>query len=89
MFRSKDLVSYQYFPGSNYVKQETVQDPKEENSSLTYYCHFGDIADPRLRAILDLVVHIMREPCFSQLRTKEQLGLVSCFPEDLLLTKMT
>ncbi|KAI0795391.1 LuxS/MPP-like metallohydrolase [Abortiporus biennis] len=63
-------------PGSNYVLQKDVTDSKELNSSINYYCQFGDLADIRLRAIVQLLVHAMREPTFSQLRTVEQLGYI-------------
>lgn len=46
------------------------------NSALTYYCHFGDRTDDRLQSILMLLVHLIKEPAFSQLRTVEQLGYV-------------
>ncbi|TCD63052.1 hypothetical protein EIP91_006039 [Steccherinum ochraceum] len=63
-------------PGANFVLEKTVADSKELNSSLLYYCQFGDIADTRLRCILRLLVHSIREPAFSQLRTVEQLGYI-------------
>ena len=44
------------------------------NSSLEYYCQVGDPSDVRLRATLALFAQIANEPCFDQLRTKEQLG---------------
>ncbi|EKM58998.1 uncharacterized protein PHACADRAFT_249147 [Phanerochaete carnosa HHB-10118-sp] len=62
--------------GADYVLQTKYANPKELNSALTYYCHFGDVADDRPRATLKLLVHIMKEPSFSQLRTVEQLGYV-------------
>ncbi|CAL1699584.1 unnamed protein product [Somion occarium] len=63
-------------PGSNLVLKREVTDPKELNSSITFYCQFGDIADARLRPVLELIVHTIREPAFSQLRTVEQLGYI-------------
>ncbi|KIJ53958.1 hypothetical protein M422DRAFT_201065 [Sphaerobolus stellatus SS14] len=62
--------------GSNFVFRETLRDPNEVNSSLQYYCQAGPVTDEKLRAIVDLIVHIIREPSFSQLRTKEQLGYI-------------
>ncbi|KAI0077374.1 LuxS/MPP-like metallohydrolase [Panus rudis PR-1116 ss-1] len=62
--------------GCNLVLENDVTDPEELNSSITYYCQFGDIADGRLRPILALIVHILKEPAFSQLRTVEQLGYI-------------
>ncbi|KAI0746531.1 LuxS/MPP-like metallohydrolase [Daedaleopsis nitida] len=63
-------------PGSNFVLRKLHANPKELNSSLSYYCQFGEPSDVRLRAITSLMLHILREPCFSTLRTKEQLGYV-------------
>ncbi|KAI9592261.1 Metalloenzyme, LuxS/M16 peptidase-like protein [Syncephalis fuscata] len=34
----------------------------------------GDVTDTRLRALLALISQVINEPCFNQLRTKEQLG---------------
>ncbi|KAF7789938.1 hypothetical protein EIP86_000886 [Pleurotus ostreatoroseus] len=62
--------------GSNIITLRRHDNPKETNSALTYYCQFGDLSDSRLRAILKLIVHILKEPVFSQLRTVEQLGYV-------------
>ncbi|GBE85090.1 Putative zinc protease [Sparassis crispa] len=62
--------------GSNFVARETHVNPVEANSSLSYYCQFGELVDVPLRATLGLIVHIIKEPCFSQLRTREQLGYV-------------
>jgi len=41
-----------------------------------YYCQIGDNTDVRLRSTLHLLAQITREPCFDQLRTKEQLGYI-------------
>ncbi|TFK91904.1 LuxS/MPP-like metallohydrolase [Polyporus arcularius HHB13444] len=63
-------------PGSNYVWRRRHENPKEVNSSLTYYCQFGESSNTRLRALAALIQRIIREPCFTILRTKEQLGYV-------------
>ncbi|KAI0718393.1 LuxS/MPP-like metallohydrolase [Cerioporus squamosus] len=63
-------------PGSNHVWRKQHENPKEVNSSLSYYCQFGESSNIRLRAVVALVHHIIREPCFTTLRTKEQLGYV-------------
>ena len=60
----------------DYVLHKQHANAKELNSALTYYCHFGDISDDRLRATLKFLVHVMKEPAFNQLRTVEQLGCV-------------
>ncbi|PSS38132.1 hypothetical protein PHLCEN_2v39 [Hermanssonia centrifuga] len=62
--------------GANFVASKIHANPKETNSALTYYCQFGDIRDARLRAALELIIHIINEPAFTQLRTVEQLGYV-------------
>jgi len=61
---------------SNFVWPLDVPNENEVNSGLCYYCHVGDVADARLRAMLSLYGHISHEPCFDQLRTKEQLGYI-------------
>jgi len=60
--------------GSNLIKKELLTDHEEQNSCLHYLCQFGPIVDQGLRATLSLIAHIIQEPCFSQLRTQEQLG---------------
>ncbi|KIJ30195.1 hypothetical protein M422DRAFT_187437 [Sphaerobolus stellatus SS14] len=62
--------------GSNFVFRETVTDPHEVNSSLLYYCQAGPVTDEKLRATVDLIVNVIREPSFTQLRTEEQLGYI-------------
>ncbi|KAH9948332.1 LuxS/MPP-like metallohydrolase [Amylocystis lapponica] len=63
-------------PGANFVMRKVHANSKEANNSLSYSCQFGDVADPSLRPVLEFLVHVMKEPCFTQLRTKEQLGYV-------------
>ncbi|KIP05202.1 hypothetical protein PHLGIDRAFT_129039 [Phlebiopsis gigantea 11061_1 CR5-6] len=63
-------------PGADVILEKTHVNTKEMNSALTYYCHFGDLTDDRLRATLVFLVHVIKEPTFSQLRTVEQLGYV-------------
>lgn len=62
--------------GCNYIWELPVPNQNESNASITYYCHIGDIASPRLRATFRLLVQIIREPAFNILRTKEQLGYI-------------
>ncbi|OBZ78124.1 Insulin-degrading enzyme [Grifola frondosa] len=61
---------------ANFIARETHANPDEPNCSLSYYCQFGDVTDVQLRATLALIAHAIREPCHSQLRTREQLGYV-------------
>lgn len=54
-----------------------LQDPKNINSCIDYFIQIADSAEnDRLRVLTDLLATIIHEPCFNQLRTKEQLGYV-------------
>jgi len=65
--------------GCNYVWELPVPNPNQVNAAITYFCHVGDQANPRLRTTFRLLAQIMSEPAFNVLRTKEQLGyIVSC-----------
>ncbi|WFD22426.1 insulysin [Malassezia equina] len=61
-------------PGSRVSWRVPVANPGNVNSSLEYFCQVGDPNDVQLRARLALFAQIANEPCFDQLRTKEQLG---------------
>lgn len=50
--------------------------PQEQNNSISYCCQFGVRSDDALRPMLSLLVHLIHEPAFDQLRTQEQLGYV-------------
>ncbi|KAK4230885.1 UCH-domain-containing protein [Podospora fimiseda] len=68
-------------PGSNYIWRKTLKDPANVNHCIQYYLYTGEKADRVLKARRQLLVQIMTEPCFNQLRTKEQLGyVVFCGP---------
>ena len=58
----------------SFVYQLPVRDGNNVNSAIEYYCQICDVIDIPLRARLSLVAQIAQEPCFNQLRTKEQLG---------------
>ncbi|KAI0353367.1 LuxS/MPP-like metallohydrolase [Trametes cingulata] len=62
--------------GSDVVSRKRHANPKEINSSLSYYLQFGEAIDVKLCSILSLIAHIVREPSYSILRTQEQLGYV-------------
>ncbi|KAG6860960.1 hypothetical protein C0995_005624 [Termitomyces sp. Mi166 len=67
--------------GSNYTWTCPIPNPHQANSSLTYYVHFGLIADQKLRVVSSLLTQILSEPAFNILRTREQLGyVVHCAP---------
>lgn len=61
-------------PGTRVSWRIPVANPGNVNSALEYYCQVGDPNDVQLRAKLALFAQIANEPCFDQLRTKEQLG---------------
>ena len=65
--------------GSNLVWSAPLPNPNQANSALTYYLHFGSIIDQKLRVVSALLTHILSEPAFNILRTREQLGyMVTC-----------
>ena len=51
-----------------------MTDAEELNCGLALDFHFGDNADQDLRRKVDFLRHLIDEPAFSTLRTKEQLG---------------
>lgn len=55
-----------------------LQDANNVNSCLEYFIEVGplDEENNRLRILTDLLATTIHEPCFNQLRTKEQLGYV-------------
>ncbi|KAF9109336.1 Insulinase (Peptidase M16) [Mortierella sp. AM989] len=63
-------------PGFRAVYQRDVVDPSNLNSGIEYYVQAGSSANKADRAFVQLVVQIIQEPCFNQLRTIEQLGYI-------------
>lgn len=55
-----------------------LQDANNVNSCLELFIEVGQLTpeNNRLRILTDLLATIVHEPCFNQLRTKEQLGYV-------------
>ncbi|KAL7753560.1 metalloprotease [Sorochytrium milnesiophthora] len=72
----------------NFVYQTTVADPANVNSAIEYFCQITALSEVQLRARLALVGQIAHEPCFDQLRTKEQLGYM-VFSGELRQATMT
>lgn len=72
-FRSFDLATGEI---ARYVVP--LQDADNVNSCLEYFVRVGTLGEEnrRLRVLTDLLATMIREPCFNQLRTKEQLGYV-------------
>lgn len=65
------------FPsGSNYVYEETLEDPENVNHAIEYLLHVGPRGNRPLTAKLLMFDQLTHEPVFDQLRTKEQLGYV-------------
>ncbi|KAI7855111.1 Metalloenzyme, LuxS/M16 peptidase-like protein [Circinella umbellata] len=60
--------------GSKWVYKHQVEDPNNVNSGIEYLIQVGNVTQTSLRARLSLLAQIAQEPCFDQLRTKEQLG---------------
>lgn len=65
-------------PSNERVRYEIeLQDKNNVNSCIEYFIQISDsFDDVRLRVLTDLLGTIIHEPCFNQLRTKEQLGYV-------------
>ncbi|TFK92329.1 hypothetical protein K466DRAFT_582051, partial [Polyporus arcularius HHB13444] len=61
-------------PRSNYVWSLPVPNKNEANSALTYYINLSTITDRRRHVMAALIAHILSEPAFAVLRTREQLG---------------
>ncbi|CAM8952611.1 unnamed protein product [Rhodiola kirilowii] len=65
--------------GANLVHDATVKNKLEPNSILELYFQIESESETesiKLKAFADLFDEIVDEPCFNQLRTKEQLGYV-------------
>ncbi|KIW07432.1 uncharacterized protein PV09_02272 [Verruconis gallopava] len=63
-------------PGCNYIYKRELKDPANVNHCIEYLLYVGNSQDRHLRAKVLLLGQIADEPCFDQLRTKEQLGYV-------------
>lgn len=60
----------------NVLRREVAVNPLEENSCVEYYIQVGSALEARNRALLDLVDHLIYEPCYNILRTQKQLGYI-------------
>lgn len=71
------LQNYVFQPGEVTRFEVDLKDKNNINSCIEYYLQFSPTNDDtKLRVLTDLLATIIREPCFNQLRTKEQLGYV-------------
>lgn len=52
-----------------------VTNAEDENSSVLWYCQLG-LLTPLEEETLGILARIVNEPCFTELRTKQQLGYV-------------
>lgn len=62
--------------GSDNIWSVPILNPNQANSAITYFVHFGPVAEQRLRVISSVLVKILGEPAFNVLRTREQLGYI-------------
>ncbi|KAI9024789.1 Metalloenzyme, LuxS/M16 peptidase-like protein [Hyaloraphidium curvatum] len=60
--------------GQSWTLQLDVPNVDNPNSAIEYYVECGDPYDVALRCHVQMLSQIAYEPCFDQLRTKEQLG---------------
>jgi insulysin len=71
------LKNYISPPNDNARYELYLQDEDNINSCIEYYVQISPDRDHvKLRVLTDLLATLIREPCFNQLRTKEQLGYV-------------
>ncbi|KAJ3205957.1 Insulinase (Peptidase M16), partial [Dinochytrium kinnereticum] len=59
-----------------YTYRRLLPNHDNVNNALEYYLQIGDASNTGIRARLLLLDQLASEPCFDQLRTKEQLGYV-------------
>lgn len=76
-----DLVKFQShkLDAGDHVRYELdLPDKNNVNSCIEYFIQVGQLGveNAKLRVLTDLLCVILHEPCFNQLRTKEQLGYV-------------
>ncbi|ODQ76980.1 hypothetical protein BABINDRAFT_163886 [Babjeviella inositovora NRRL Y-12698] len=70
------LRSYLLPDGQTFRYEREIPDPKNVNSVIEYFVQTGLVSNTRVAALSDLLGQVIHEPCFNQLRTKEQLGYV-------------
>ena len=71
------LEGYVFEPEEVIRYEMSLKDEANINSCIEYYIQIAPNADDlKLRVLTDLFCTVIKEPCFDQLRTKEQLGYV-------------
>lgn len=69
--------SYYVPPGETIRHEVELKDEDNVNSCIEYFIQVDkSLENKKLRVLTDLLSTIIQEPCFNQLRTKEQLGYV-------------
>ncbi|KAG8817090.1 Insulinase (Peptidase M16) [Serendipita sp. 401] len=61
--------------GKEYLHNETLTNPKETNNAVEYYLQIPQDSETSQAKLL-LLAHLVNEPTFSILRTREQLGYI-------------
>jgi insulysin len=64
------------YPKGHYALQLPVHNVHNLNSAIEYVLQVGSSDEDNKRTVLSLIGQIASEPCFDQLRTKEQLGYI-------------
>lgn len=62
--------------GAKYRYETQLKDDKNINSCIEYFVQLGSLSDLQKLTLADLLVQVSHEPCFNELRTKQQLGYV-------------
>ncbi|KAK4701450.1 insulysin, partial [Phenoliferia sp. Uapishka_3] len=74
----QELLSHQALivPEGKHLCIKPVPNSENANSSIEQFTYVGDIMDVDLRNKLSLFGHLVQEPLFDDLRTKQQLGYI-------------
>jgi insulysin len=65
-----------FHKGIEYLYQRSNINADDHNSAVYSWYQAGNIDDTVMSAQISLIDEILREPCYDQLRTKEQLGYI-------------
>ncbi|KAJ3413871.1 Insulinase (Peptidase M16) [Chytridiales sp. JEL 0842] len=72
--RSVHLRAYILPPSTSLTYIRPLPNSADLNSAYAFYLQTGSLTSPHHRVLTTLFAHLLSEPCFDQLRTKEQLG---------------
>jgi len=70
-----DDVRNQLQPSDSFEIHAPVPNSSEENSAVHVHFQAG-VLEPPQQAALRMIAQVMREPCFNELRTQQQLGYI-------------